>query len=357
MAKRISQLPLQTPGEISPDDLIPLVDFESNVTRRVPVQDIQEYFQLVAGYTGSQGNLGYTGSVGLQGVRGFAGSMGNQGPAGLQGLSGAQGPQGPVGFVGSAGLLQPWTLINSNFNAQDKNRIIANTALGSFTVTLPATPSTGDYIQITDGANFSTNNLIVARNGSTIENISDDVLLDIPNTTFEFIYSGTTWQVTATVGSRGYTGSMGPTGPIGPAGSQGLQGVAGPQGPLGFTGSLGGTFLNVIRPAALTGGSAHNDYSPSGISTATHLIISRSGSGVITINGIDSSGRSDGSSLRIYHEDSGSETLRLTVDGGGTSTAANRILTPGSANYDITSRSGVELFYDTTAARWRILAG
>ena len=109
-----------------------------------------------------------------------------------------------------------WITISSNYTANTNERLIANTNLGSFTVTLPATPTDGFYVQITDGSDFSINNLTVARNGSTIEGFSDDVLLDLKGCTFEFIYSGTTWQVTATTGARG------PTGPAGSGGGGGI---------------------------------------------------------------------------------------------------------------------------------------
>jgi hypothetical protein len=73
-------------------------------------------------------------------------------------------------------------------------------------VALPSLPITGDYIQITDGNDFSINNLLILRNGSTIDNIVDDILLTIPGCTYEFIYDGITWQVTATTGAQGPTG-------------------------------------------------------------------------------------------------------------------------------------------------------
>jgi len=100
-------------------------------------------------------------------------------------------------------------LVNSNTLAVNGDRLIADTSGGSFTITLPATPTVGDYVVITDGSNFATNNCIVGRNGSTIDGYSDDVALDLNTTTFEFIYDGNTWQVTGTTGARG---PQGPTG-------------------------------------------------------------------------------------------------------------------------------------------------
>jgi hypothetical protein len=89
------------------------------------------------------------------------------------------------------------------------DKIIADTSGGVFTITLPATPTTGDYVSFTDGASFATNNLTVARNGSTIEGIADDVLLDIAGTTFDFVYDGTTWEVVAALGQQGVQGITG----------------------------------------------------------------------------------------------------------------------------------------------------
>ena len=116
-----------------------------------------------------------------------------------QGVLGYTGSQGVVGFTGSAGagISQTWVVKSANYTAVSGDRIIANTTAGSFTITLPATPITGAYVEITDGGNWSVNNLLVDRNGSTIEGISDTLAIDIGQKTVELIYDGTTWQFTA----------------------------------------------------------------------------------------------------------------------------------------------------------------
>ncbi len=113
---------------------------------------------------------------------------------------------GAQGTAGAAGALLPWSVINANHLAVNGARLIANTTAGSFTVTLPATPVTGAYVQITDGGNWAVNNLLINRNGSTIEGIADTLAIDIPQTTVEFTYDGATWQFTSTTGARGPTG-------------------------------------------------------------------------------------------------------------------------------------------------------
>jgi hypothetical protein len=67
---------------------------------------------------------------------------------------------------------------------------------------LSATPSTGASISIVDGADWSANNLTVARNGSTIEGLTDDVLLDIKGIQVNFVYDGTTWEIYSLGGSN-----------------------------------------------------------------------------------------------------------------------------------------------------------
>jgi len=131
--------------------------------------------------------LGYTGSIG------YVGSQGN------------------VGASGSA--TNPWFRVSNNYTAVDGDRIILDNTFESFSVTLPAIASTGTYIQLTDGNDLSNGYPItVLRNGNTIESTTNDISLDLKGSTFEFIYNGSTWQVTATGGPKGttgYTGSIG----------------------------------------------------------------------------------------------------------------------------------------------------
>lgn len=55
-----------------------------------------------------------------------------------------------------------------------------DTTAGAFSVTLPASPNIGDYVWIRDYASmFTTNNLTVLRNGSKIEGLAEDLIIDI----------------------------------------------------------------------------------------------------------------------------------------------------------------------------------
>jgi hypothetical protein len=140
------------------------------------------------------------------------------------------GPRGATGATGATGAVAPWTRITTTTTAVSNAQYIADTSGGVFTLTLPATPSVGNVVIITDGGDWSVNNLTVARNGSTIEGGINDYLIDVKGTTVYFIYDGTTWQVTATTGAVGATGATGPTGSTGPTGPAGATGATGASG-------------------------------------------------------------------------------------------------------------------------------
>ena len=93
-----------------------------------------------------------------------------------------------------------WVKKTSNHTALIGEKIVADTSGGSFTITLPAGPSTGTAVMIADGGAWATNPVTVARNGSTIEGDVQDLVLDISNIQVEFVYSGTTWEVYAFTG-------------------------------------------------------------------------------------------------------------------------------------------------------------
>jgi hypothetical protein len=77
---------------------------------------------------------------------------------------------------------------------------LADTTAGSFTATLPASPSQGDFVVLSDASNFSVNSVTVARNGSTIEDSAGDIELDVEQTENRFVYNGSTWHIFVTAG-------------------------------------------------------------------------------------------------------------------------------------------------------------
>jgi len=89
----------------------------------------------------------------------------------------------------------------SNFNAVAGNRYGINTSSSIVTATLPASPLLGDAIFFVDmGGVYSTNNLIIARNGKTIMDIAENLIVDTDNDiiigqSFGLCWNGTTWRI------------------------------------------------------------------------------------------------------------------------------------------------------------------
>ena len=117
-----------------------------------------------------------------------------------------QGATGYTGATGATGALVPWTRITGATGLATGGQYIADTTSAAFSVSLPATASLGSYLVIQDGGNWSVNNLTVTRNGNTIESQAQDIMLDLGGVYVNFIYDGTTWQVSSTIGPVGATG-------------------------------------------------------------------------------------------------------------------------------------------------------
>lgn len=217
-----------------------------NVYINSPTQGQALTYNATAGYWTNTTAVGPTGPTGATGAVGPTGPTGDIGPTGNTGATGATGPTGPTGSQGPTvypssgiavstgtawdtslvgtvnGQVPTWTgaawsvavpsggltyvYKTANYTAVDKEGVLANTSGGAFTVTLPATPSTGAQVVVADaGGVWGTNNLTVARNGSTISGLAEDMVLDINGASVQFVYDGTTWEIYAQIGGNGGT--------------------------------------------------------------------------------------------------------------------------------------------------------
>ena len=89
-----------------------------------------------------------------------------------------------------------FTVKSANYTAVAGDNILANTSAGSFTITLPASPSTGSVINISDsGGRFQLFPLTVARNGKTIMGLSEDLFVSNNSASFGLAYNGSTWRI------------------------------------------------------------------------------------------------------------------------------------------------------------------
>jgi hypothetical protein len=95
---------------------------------------------------------------------------------------------------------------SANYTLSNNEGVLANTALGAFTITLPATPATGNQVVVADaGGDFGANAVTIARNGSTIANVAEDLVCDINDISVQLVYSGNTWEVYTQLGANGGT--------------------------------------------------------------------------------------------------------------------------------------------------------
>ena len=80
----------------------------------------------------------------------------------------------------------------STYTASADDEIYASTDGGAWTLTLPSTPTLGDTVRVINlDDSFATNNLTVARNGSNIMAVADDMIVNI-NASFSLKYSDAT---------------------------------------------------------------------------------------------------------------------------------------------------------------------
>jgi hypothetical protein len=95
---------------------------------------------------------------------------------------------------------------SANYTINNNEGVLANTATGAFTITLPISPAVGNQVVVADaGGDFGANALTIGRNGSTIANVAEDLICDINDISVQLVYSGNTWEVYTQLGGNGGT--------------------------------------------------------------------------------------------------------------------------------------------------------
>ena len=106
-----------------------------------------------------------------------------------------------TGFGREGSVNWDTTAKTTNFTAVSGNGYFVNTTSGAITVTLPASPSAGDIVSISDyTGTFATNNCTVGRNSSNINGVAEDWIIAINDTSITFVYVDATegWRVVNT---------------------------------------------------------------------------------------------------------------------------------------------------------------
>ena len=92
-----------------------------------------------------------------------------------------------------------WITKTSAYTALSGDKIFVDTSSAPVTITLPASPSTGDEVRFVDLAStFDTNNLTVGRNSLKINGATADLTVATEDAAFALVYSGATygWKLT-----------------------------------------------------------------------------------------------------------------------------------------------------------------
>jgi hypothetical protein len=83
----------------------------------------------------------------------------------------------------------PWVIKSAAYTLKNNDKILANTASGSFAMALPTTPTAGDFITVADGSNtWSTNNLTITST-SNIMSSNTSLILDVSGSVVELLYT------------------------------------------------------------------------------------------------------------------------------------------------------------------------
>jgi hypothetical protein len=116
------------------------------------------------------------------------------GSASTVGATGPTGPTGPIGPSGSNGAPAVTnTAISANTTLTAGIRYFVDTSTAR-TLTLPASPTQGDEIQIIDSSGMSaTNKITVNRNSGKINGIADNLSIDLNGAAATLIYTGSSW--------------------------------------------------------------------------------------------------------------------------------------------------------------------
>lgn len=91
-----------------------------------------------------------------------------------------------------------WVRKTANYTAVSGDGVLADTSAGAFTVTLPASPTAGSYVEVLDPeGTWATNNLTIARNAQPIMGIAENMVCSENNDAFVLVFDDGTngWRL------------------------------------------------------------------------------------------------------------------------------------------------------------------
>jgi len=91
--------------------------------------------------------------------------------------------------IHSGPMTKGYLTVTAAYTAVAGDQVMANTTGGAITVTLPASPSTGDEVSFLDArGTFNTNNLTIGRNSQPIEGAATDDVLSTAGQSITLVY-------------------------------------------------------------------------------------------------------------------------------------------------------------------------
>ena len=205
-----------------------------------------------------------------------------------------------------------YTLVNSNTTAVSGQGYLANTIGGSFTITLPASPQNGNYVVIADDANFNSNNLTIAGNGSSIDGYNANLVADVAGVAITLVFDGTTWKVYAQVGATaGYTNTFNV-----PTATNSNLGIVQPDGTtITINSGVISAANQSFQPNGVTNITANNTTTTLTVSTAINITVSGNNTQIIKLP--DATTLKAGWIFRINNNTSSASSLTINNNGGG----------------------------------------
>ena len=93
--------------------------------------------------------------------------------------------------VVKANEYRKWRVVTAAETVQAGAQLLVNTNGGAVTITLPASPATGDEVSFIDqGYDFNTNALTIGRNSSNIANSAADLVVNTQGAGLTLVFSG-----------------------------------------------------------------------------------------------------------------------------------------------------------------------
>lgn len=99
----------------------------------------------------------------------------------------------------SSAFTPNWLIQSSSFTATANSYILADTSSGAFTITLPASPATNNFVTIADyNGTFGTNNLTVNSNSLNLMGSIQTLVMNVSNKNVTLVYTDATrgWIIT-----------------------------------------------------------------------------------------------------------------------------------------------------------------